>query len=280
MSDRSFSFKRRWLEVLLAVLLVGWIGWRMAGSPPSPNIAPPDTGATSVTREPIATSDLLIRKFDLTAFREGTERNQGKVSDYAYKWDTSVRLGLYGKDIARYRDHINGLVVDLSRLTGLRVSVAEANGVNPPNVYVHLASPKEADILLRDYSPKSRFAEGSKKYACIASIWDKDALIFKAFAIIKNNLGQKIIRHCIIEEITHLMGLFGHTDIVHPSAFDHNGPAMVWFPINDKILVRTLYDSRITPGMTREEAMKIVREIIPELVEQVRARGVEALYQR
>jgi|GEM_PF-6392422 len=32
--------------------------------------------------------------------------------------------------------------------------------------------------------------------------------------------------------------------------------------------------------MKREDAMEIVRKIIPELVKAVRERGVEALYQR
>jgi len=49
--------------------------------------------------------------------------------------------------------------------------------------------------------------------------------------------------------------------------------------INDKILVRTLYDPRIKPGMKRDESMKLAAEIIPELVRTVKERGVEALYQ-
>ena len=50
--------------------------------------------------------------------------------------------------------------------------------------------------------------------------------------------------------------------------------------INDKILVRTLYDRRIKPGMTREQTTPLARIIIEELVAAVKERGEEALYQR
>ena len=50
--------------------------------------------------------------------------------------------------------------------------------------------------------------------------------------------------------------------------------------INDKILVRTLYDSRIKPEMKRRETEPIARKIIEELVAAVKVRGEEALYQK
>jgi len=52
-----------------------------------------------------------------------------------------------------------------------------------------------------------------------------------------------------------------------------------FLPLNDKIMVRTLYDARLKPGMTRAEAMPIVRQIIPELVTAVKEHGEAALYQ-
>jgi hypothetical protein len=89
-----------------------------------------------------------------------------------------------------------------------------------------------------------------------------------------------VIRHCFFEEITQALGLFADSDVVQPSIFDEQGPIVDELPVNDKILVRVLYDKRITPGMKREEAMEVARELIPRLVEAVRDRGVEALYRR
>ncbi len=51
------------------------------------------------------------------------------------------------------------------------------------------------------------------------------------------------------------------------------------FPLDAKILLRTLYDKRIELGMDRAAAMATAREIIPELTAAVARDGVEALYQ-
>ena len=75
-------------------------------------------------------------------------------------------------------------------------------------------------------------------------------------------------------------GLFADSDVVQPSIFSPDGAKLDHLPVNDKILLRTLYDPRIERGMKREDAMEIAREIIPGLVKAVRERGVEALYQR
>ena len=68
--------------------------------------------------------------------------------------------------------------------------------------------------------------------------------------------------------------------IVWPSIFDFSRTTRSNLPLNDKILVRALYDKRIKPGMAREDAMKVAAEIIPELVAAVKEKGVEALYQQ
>jgi hypothetical protein len=80
-------------------------------------------------------------------------------------------------------------------------------------------------------------------------------------------------------EITQAMGLYAGSEILQPSIFSDAGPLTDRLPVNDMILVRTLYDARITPGMARADALAVAAEIIPQLVEAVRARGVEALYQ-
>ncbi|MEE9291118.1 MAG: DUF2927 domain-containing protein, partial [Alphaproteobacteria bacterium] len=47
--------------------------------------------------------------------------------------------------------------------------------------------------------------------------------------------------------------------------------------LNDKIILRALYDQRITPGMARAQAMEIAREVIAELVAAVKQKGEDAL---
>jgi hypothetical protein len=73
--------------------------------------------------------------------------------------------------------------------------------------------------------------------------------------------------------------VYADADMIQPSVFsERTYPSLAELPLNDKIIVRTLYDPRITPGMPREVALEVAREVIRELVEGVRRHGVQALY--
>jgi hypothetical protein len=86
-------------------------------------------------------------------------------------------------------------------------------------------------------------------------------------------------RGCVIEEFTQSLGLYADSEIIETSVMNEKVRFTDFLPLNDKIMVRTLYDARLKPGMTRAEAMPIVRQIIPELVTAVKERGEAALYQ-
>jgi len=83
----------------------------------------------------------------------------------------------------------------------------------------------------------------------------------------------------LIEELTQAIGPGNDNAVYRPSIFNNDFMAGE-LTINDRILVRTLYDKRIKPGMTRREIESIAREIIGELIEAVKERGEKALYQR
>jgi hypothetical protein len=105
--------------------------------------------------------------------------------------------------------------------------------------------------------------------------------IFEAFAAVPNVYQESLLRHCIIEETTQALGLFADADMIQPSMFSERTPPMLGqLTLNDKIIVRILYDPRIEPNMPREEALDVAQDVIAELVEAVRREGVEALYQR
>ena len=82
----------------------------------------------------------------------------------------------------------------------------------------------------------------------------------------------------IAHEFVHVMGMHGHGG----SRFDSilTGPPVL--TTNDLILIRTLYDPRIRAGMSRDNAMVIVPELIAELLAALEAAEdpVQALAQR
>ena len=260
---------RRWIELALGFGVLVWLGWHI------------------LEREVVAEPGLLIDKFRVTVFSTdigvfstdiGPEKH--KPAEIVHKWNGPVRLGLHG-NAARYRDLVESIAGEHTRLTGLSVSVVDLEGPEPPNFHVHLAEPGEVYNLLIRYGENPEMAsELAKRARCMAPTSHREGLIFDSVAVIENNFAEDLIRRCFIEEITHALGLFAHSELVQPSFFSSRGLILDELPLNDKILVRTLYDPRITPGMKREKVMEIAREIIPELVRAVRERGVEALYQR
>ena len=86
-------------------------------------------------------------------------------------------------------------------------------------------------------------------------------------------------KSCVLEEIVQSLGLIGDTFQEFDSLFVEVRRVRLDFPLNDKILLRTLYDPRLRDGMPREQVMARVRQIIPELLAAYEAEGVEGLYQ-
>lgn len=75
------------------------------------------------------------------------------------------------------------------------------------------------------------------------------------------------------EDISQALGLYGDNALVKESMYrsqaeNHLWPKRTW---HDVIMLRTLYDRRIFPGMHEDQAMPIVRVIIAELLDELNA---------
>ena len=91
---------------------------------------------------------------------------------------------------------------------------------------------------------------------------------------------QSTLSHtCVIEEFLQALGPLADRAVYSPSIFSE-ATVPVEIPLNDRILLRALYDPAIRPGMSDEETAKVVPGIIHRLFVGVKARGESALYQR
>ena len=75
-------------------------------------------------------------------------------------------------------------------------------------------------------------------------------------------------RHCIAEELTQAMGLSNDSSLIANSIFNDDSRQALLAPW-DTLMLRVLYDPRIRPGMSRYEAMPVVRQIIGTLLAQL-----------
>jgi hypothetical protein len=227
----------------------------------------------------IAPVALLIQKFELTVFRNDFEKKGFVVDGLVRKWQLPIGVQLRNKESKKFKAHIENTLNILSRLSGLDIHIH--NGVKRKRALldIYIAAPSRVESILLFYDIGKSNVYMFDAAACQAVTFTNSIVTDRGLIIIVDTLGEKKIRHCIIEEITQVLGLDADSDILQPSIMSDTTPLIDRLPMNDKIMVRTLYDIRLKPGMTRDEAMPIVAKIIPELVAAVKERGEEALYQ-
>ena len=108
-------------------------------------------------------------------------------------------------------------------------------------------------------------------YNCFAahSLWGNS--INKAVIIIATELEDDSISFCLQRRLTQMLGLMNNSDLIRPSVFSGWDWYLVDLSVNDRILVRTLYDKRMRVGLHRDEALEVARLIITELVAEAKA---------
>ena len=224
----------------------------------------------------ISDESTLVRSFDNTIFKN-TGASTSRENAIVFRWEEPIRFYLLGNYRTVDLKQIERIAAQLSKITGLKVIRYPEETEKMPNVRVHF-NPREdlKRIGDLDLSDSGKILDSAP---CVATIQqDKTGHIKSGKNFIPIDQSDEQIASCILEEFAHIFGP-NHDTEYRPSVFGVTDMPET-LSINDKILVRTLYDKRLKPGMTRDEAMPIVREIIPELVKAVKERGEQALYQR
>ncbi|MAF47689.1 MAG: hypothetical protein CMM10_05465 [Rhodospirillaceae bacterium] len=231
-------------------------------------------------REPVADADLLIEKFRITTFSVDFGARKYRLASKVKKWNGEIRITLIDPEPWQNL-FVSQLAVELSKLTKLKVIyLPESGEIKRANVTVRFMDRGDIKEYLVSRNKPEAIAEQISKLICSGTASNRLSEIFKADIIVPDGLESSTAKRCFIEEITQSLGLYADSELVVPSIFSNLQLGLDYLPLNDKILIRTLYDPRIKPGMSREATMEIARELIPKLVQDVRWRGVEALYQR
>ncbi|WP_380057182.1 DUF2927 domain-containing protein [Falsihalocynthiibacter sp. SS001] len=89
--------------------------------------------------------------------------------------------------------------------------------------------------------------------------------IGRALIIIRDEHPDLLRKSCIHEEIAQSLGLSNDSDAARPSIFNDD-EEFALLTTHDELLLRILYDPRLTPGMDAETARPIVEAIAQELL--------------
>jgi hypothetical protein len=208
--------------------------------------------------------DKLVTDFDLIVFNTefGTP-----MDARIHKWIAPIRIFLDSRagPLDLERKQLEEHVRLLERLTGLKIEF--------------VAKPAEGNLMFV-FDTKDRLIGSVNRYLtqplggwqdlhgslCFGMFGVQDAKQID-FAVIGIPIDQVMslgkLQDCVIEETTQVLGLPNDSDKVYPSVFNDHSP-QITLTDDDEMLVRLLYSPRLKVGMSRPEALKIVRKILEE----------------
>lgn len=229
-------------------------------------------------------AEQLVRYFETIVF--GSEFKGVNAFTSIRKWTRPLRVVVreYGEVVTplaggrvsrrleaepvskQHLDYVQRHLNTLADLTGLKTQDARKTRW-PANFTINfvpplqLANPELADV------PGGILQRLAAQGGCYFLIWPDDSGETLQKAVIVVNKGRTPDRtaHCVLEEMTQSLGLPNDSNPAWPSIFANSG-AIQQLSWADRILVRTLYDPRMKPGLARADALELARTIISELI--------------
>lgn len=234
-------------------------------------------------------SEDLARYFEDVAF--GAEFGGASAErDFLIKWDGPVRLSvaefgalekteadgtpylkienrpLSEKKRAYIQKHLNTIL----DLTGVVLEEPDAQD-KPANFFIRFVPYK---AMHAPFLAPNNSTEGLKELArdgvCYATVDLDKGRITEARIVVTTELAPARMDACLLEEMTQVFGLMNDSDLVQPSIFNQYSTSRVLYR-SDLILLLTLYDKQLTPGMAKSEAMRVASAIIDQLNQSLKA---------
>jgi hypothetical protein len=238
---------------------------------------------TAPSDAPFGNADLALN-FERIALRYEADVNLPGGDDNAAetrlrRWEVPIRWRVAGEGAGRAdRAEVAGLFERIAAATGHDIAEAASDG--SVNFLVLITEPREreaASAMLGALSPALaetfdlwRTSENVICAGVLASTVPGSAEISVAFVFIGAEVGGALRRACIEEEIAQAMGLPNDHPAARPSIFNDDQEFAV-LTEHDAWLLRILYDPRLRPGMTAEEARAAVRAILADIRPEVDA---------
>ena len=230
-------------------------------------------------------AETLTRNFIAVALRDeygagGMQSGGGGAPAPLRRWQDPVRLQLeFGAvvDVATrraYQSEVSQFAARLSEATGHSVLLTdsggnfvamilsddERRGIGPRLAQLVPGIPAQDIAVMQTLDPDN---------FCTVFAYSRGAapVYSNAVALIRAELPPLLQTSCIHEELAQGMGLANDSPDARPSVFNDD-EEFALLTRHDELLLRILYDPRLRPGMSAEEAEPVVRQIATELLAQ------------
>lgn len=228
------------------------------------------------------TDAMLARNFERIALYDEYVPTGGRLvaaetESRLRRWSRPVRMKVeFGDTVPREQrvrdtNSVRSFAARLSRITGLPITV----GAEPANFHVLILNEddrRRAGPRLRALVPGiaessvDAFLTEDRSTLCLVLAFSEGGrpTYSRAVAMIRGEHPDLLRLSCIHEELAQGLGLANDSPAARPSIFNDDEEFGL-LTSHDEDLLRILYDPRLRPGMTAEEARPIVRRIAAEL---------------
>lgn len=235
--------RRRWCLAALFLALV-----------PVPALS---IGQVVTWPEPVVAADEDWAKRLGAIFADGILKDENKRDRVVTRWTGPVTIVVRGDAAKDFLPHVDLVAADLAEASGIEVRVEEAR-LNRGDIELMVTWRKR-------YWPffVAPVDKDDTDFTCIALPVSREGRMLRSdIHINAGNIGEQVARACILEELLQSFGLFGEVEDLSTALNDLVGYERLGDA--DRILVRTLYDERLTPGLDAEEAMIVMEPILRE----------------
>lgn len=202
-----------------------------------------------------------------------------QTPSFLRRWEVPIRYAVIhgpssGEDVvAEDTANVESYARRLSRLTG--VSIAPAKGrANMILLFLNRDEQRTIGPRLMELMPGlgkeviDEIVNSPRNTFCAAyalANQDRPQSYSAAIILIKGEHRKLGRLSCIHEEMAQSMGLANDSPTARPSIFNDD-EEFALLTYHDELLLRILYDPRLKPGMTPDQARPIVRRIANELI--------------
>ena len=228
---------------------------------------------------PFTTRD-IVRNFERIALYDEYARGAGlrtaaNAPSFLRRWSIPVRIGVeFGASVpeeqqARDRSVVAGYTARLARLTGHSITVASPASANFNVLVVGEDDRAQAIARIRQLVPNISessldiFRTLPRSIHCLVVAFSSEGADYdyrRAVAFIRAEHPDLMRRSCFHEEMAQGLGLANDSPKARPSIFNDDDEFAL-LTTHDEMLLRILYDARLRPGMSPDEARPIVSEI-------------------
>ncbi|NQV44892.1 MAG: DUF2927 domain-containing protein [Rhodospirillales bacterium] len=205
--------------------------------------------------------DHLVGFFETVVF--GSEIDDRMESLVIARWIGPLRIGIKGQASDSHIQTVRRHLSVIKNLTGVDIEKVNAPD-KPENLTILFLPPEEmGKVKIKGVNPEYIRQIASPLSCYFLSFKKPPDSIVRGVIVVNKQRSDEAIEHCLLEELVQSMGLPNDTDMLRPSIFsDHD--RITKLSRSDEILLRTLYDERMTEGLGREEALLVARVIITD----------------